>query len=47
MFETEYLLRRFDVLVRAEKERAELLLINFALARGFEVAAVARIEVRL
>ena len=47
MFETEYLLRRFDMLVRAEKERAELLLSNFALARGFKVAAAARIEVRL
>ena len=46
MFETECLLRRFDVLVRAEKERNELLRSGSALAREFGVIETESDEVR-
>ena len=42
MFETECLLRRFDVLVKAEKERDELLRSRSHLARGFRVVMAER-----
>ena len=47
MFETECLLRSFDVLVRAEKERDELLWSGSTLARGYEFVEAERDEVRL
>ena len=47
VFETECLLRRFDVLVRAEKERDELLRSGSTLARGYGVVKAERDEVRL
>ena len=47
MFETECLLRRFGVLVRAEKERDELLRGSSTLARGYGVVEAERDVVRL
>ena len=45
MFETECLLQRFDVWVRAVKERDELLRSGFTLARGYGVVEAERDEV--
>ena len=47
MFETECLLRRFDVLVRAEKERDEMLRTHDTLMEGFKAASVVASKVRL
>ena len=47
IFETECLLQRFDVLVKAEKERDKLLQSRWTLARGFGVVVAERDEVRL
>ena len=47
IFETECLLQRFDVLVKAEKERDKLLQSRWTLAQGFGVVVAERDEVRL
>ena len=47
MFETECLLRRFDVLVRVEKERDEMLRTHDALMEGFKAASAVASRLRL
>ena len=47
MFETECLLRRFDVLVRAEKERDEMLRTHDTLLEGFKAASAVTSRVSL